>query len=87
MPEANLISLVTGAGGAVVALLLWIWDLRKQRDQEREERIKNAEVMATVGSALGELTTEIGPLVELLPELLEIIDTPRSRSTARERRR
>lgn len=63
MPPMETISLVL-QGGAVVVLLLWVWDLRKLREQERSERLANAEVMREVGSSLGELTHSINALIE-----------------------
>lgn len=63
MPPSDTIALVL-QGGAVVVLLLWVWDLREQRKQERTERLANAEVMRTVGSALGDLTEAIEAIVE-----------------------
>jgi hypothetical protein len=66
MPEGSVISLVL-QGGAVVALLMWIWDLREQRkhqdklrEQERAERIENASVMRETSQALGRLTNVVG---------------------------
>lgn len=63
MPPTDTIALVL-QGGAVVVLLLWVWDLRAQRQQERAERLKDAEVMRTVGTALGELTSAIYALID-----------------------
>lgn len=63
MSTPELIALVL-QGGAVVVLYLWVVDLKEQRKQERTERIANAEVMKTVGEALGELTTTVGHLVD-----------------------
>lgn len=66
MPSPDLIALVL-QGGAVVVLLLWVWDLRSQRKQERDERIANAEAMRTVGQSLGELTSSIESLMDGRP--------------------
>lgn len=63
MPTSELIALVL-QGGAAAVLLLWVWDLREQRKQERTERLENASVMRTVGEALGELTDSIEALLE-----------------------
>ena len=63
MPTSELIALVL-QGGAVAVLLLWNYDLRKHREQERSERLENAAVMRTVGQALGELTDSIEALIE-----------------------
>jgi hypothetical protein len=58
MPSIELITLVL-QGGAVVVLLLWVADLRKQREQERAERLENAAVMRTVSQSLAELTAAV----------------------------
>lgn len=70
MPTPELIALVL-QGGAVVVLLFWNWDLRAERKverdrtaQERAERIENAAVLRTVGSALGELTSAIHSITD-----------------------
>lgn len=63
MPSGELVALVL-QGGATVVLLLWVWDLRAQRREERAERIANAETMRTVGTALGELTSAIQDSLE-----------------------
>lgn len=70
MPTPELIALII-QGGAVVALLAWVWDLRAQRkyqemlrQEERRERLENAAILRTVGDALRELTSAVDALVE-----------------------
>jgi hypothetical protein len=70
MPTPELIALVI-QGGAVVALLAWVWDLRAQRKyqemlrlEERRERLESAAILRTVGDALRELTSAIDALVD-----------------------
>lgn len=69
MSTPEIIALVL-QGGAVVVLCWWIIDLKDQRkyqdklrEQERQERIANAEVMRTVGQSLGALTNSIEALI------------------------
>lgn len=63
MPPLDLITIVL-QGGAVVVLLLWVFDLRAQRREERSERIANGVIMREVGASLGELTEAIEALIE-----------------------
>lgn len=63
MPQSDLIALVL-QGGAVVVLLLWVWDLRRQRDQERAERQENSAILRTMAQGLGELTNSIEALID-----------------------
>lgn len=58
MPDGSLIQLVL-QGGAVVVLLLWVWDLRSQRDQERKERRENFTALQLVTQALKDLTDAV----------------------------
>lgn len=66
MATEQLVALIL-QGGAVVVLFLWVRDLQEQRKTERDERIANAEVIRTVGVALGELTAAINALVDEEP--------------------
>jgi hypothetical protein len=60
----QILTLLVGNGGAIVAMLLWNWDLRKQRDREHAERREDAAAMRTLADGVKELT---GAVKELLP--------------------
>lgn len=63
MPTPETITLIV-QGGAIVALVFWIWDLRAQRREERAERIQTAATMTTVAAALKELTDAVKASIE-----------------------